>query len=114
MVAEIARWQLAVEGPTGTYDDAARRDDRPQLLERGDHPRPAGDRQPERRADQDRGAAGTPRDASACVARACRRDGSRWPRTKGRSGTVWYDDAGNLVKAIVLTRGETLAYELAA
>ena len=34
--------------------------------------------------------------------------------TKGRSGTVWYDDAGNLVKAIVLTRGETLAYELAA
>ena len=34
--------------------------------------------------------------------------------TKGRSGTVWYDDAGNLVKAIVLTRGETLDYELAA
>ncbi len=34
--------------------------------------------------------------------------------TKGRSGTVWYDDAGGLVKAIVLTRGETLAYELAA
>ena len=34
--------------------------------------------------------------------------------TKGRSGTVWYDDAGNLVKAIVLTRGETLNYELAA
>jgi Family of unknown function (DUF6134) len=33
---------------------------------------------------------------------------------KGRSGTVWYDDAANLVKAIVLTRGETLAYELAA
>jgi hypothetical protein len=34
--------------------------------------------------------------------------------TKGRSGTVWYDDAGGLVKATVLTRGETLAYELAA
>ena len=34
--------------------------------------------------------------------------------TKGRSGTVWYDDAGGLVKAIVLTRGETLAYALAA
>ena len=34
--------------------------------------------------------------------------------TKGRSGTVWYDDAGGLLKAIVLTRGETLAYELAA
>ena len=34
--------------------------------------------------------------------------------TKGRSGTVWYDDAGNLVKAIVLTRGETLNYQLAA
>ena len=32
--------------------------------------------------------------------------------TKGRSGTVWYDDAGNLVKAIVLTRGETLTYWL--
>ena len=34
--------------------------------------------------------------------------------TKGRSGTVWYDADGNLVKAIVLTRGETLNYELAA
>ena len=34
--------------------------------------------------------------------------------TKGRSGTVWYGDAGNLLKAIVLTRGETLSYELAA
>jgi hypothetical protein len=33
--------------------------------------------------------------------------------TKGRSGTVWYDEAGRLVKAKVLTRGETLAYELA-
>ena len=32
--------------------------------------------------------------------------------TKGRSGSVWYDDAGSLVKAIVTTRGETLAYEL--
>lgn len=34
--------------------------------------------------------------------------------TKGRSGTVWYDDAGNLVKAIVITRGETLTYQLVA
>jgi hypothetical protein len=34
--------------------------------------------------------------------------------TKGRSGTVWYDDAGNVVKAIVITRGETLSYELSA
>jgi hypothetical protein len=34
--------------------------------------------------------------------------------TKGRSGTVWYDADGNLIKAIVLTRGETLNYELAA
>jgi hypothetical protein len=33
--------------------------------------------------------------------------------TKGRSGTVCYDDGGNLVKAVVLTRGETLNYELA-
>jgi hypothetical protein len=32
--------------------------------------------------------------------------------TKGRSGTVWYDDAGNLVKAIVLTRGETVTHWL--
>ena len=32
--------------------------------------------------------------------------------TKGRSGSVWYDDAGRLVKAIVTTRGETLDYEL--
>ena len=32
--------------------------------------------------------------------------------TKGRSGSVWYDDAGSLVKAIVTTRGETLGYEL--
>jgi len=32
--------------------------------------------------------------------------------TKGRSGTVWYDDAGNLVKAIVLTRGETVTHRL--
>jgi Family of unknown function (DUF6134) len=32
--------------------------------------------------------------------------------TKGRSGSVWYDDAGSLVKAIVTTRGETLDYEL--
>lgn len=34
--------------------------------------------------------------------------------SKGRSGSVWYDAEGNLVKAIVLTRGETLQYELAA
>ena len=34
--------------------------------------------------------------------------------TKGRSGTVWYDQGGNLIKAVVLTRGETLNYELAA
>ncbi|MGE3294116.1 MAG: DUF6134 family protein [Geminicoccaceae bacterium] len=34
--------------------------------------------------------------------------------TRGRSGTVWYDLAGNLVRAIVVTRGETLTYELAA
>ena len=32
--------------------------------------------------------------------------------TKGRSGSVWYDDSGSLVKAVVTTRGETLAYEL--
>ena len=32
--------------------------------------------------------------------------------TRGRSGTVWYDSEGNLVRAIVLTRGETLTYEL--
>ena len=32
--------------------------------------------------------------------------------TKGRSGSVWYDDAGSLVKAVVTTRGETLGYEL--
>ena len=32
--------------------------------------------------------------------------------TKGRSGSVWYDDAGSLVKAIVTTRGETLEYQL--
>ena len=34
--------------------------------------------------------------------------------TRGRSGTVWYDDEGKLVRALVLTRGETLTYELAA
>lgn len=34
--------------------------------------------------------------------------------TRGRSGTVWYDPDGNLVRAIVLTRGETLTYELAS
>ena len=34
--------------------------------------------------------------------------------TKGRSGTVWYDSTNKLVKAIVVTRGETLGYELAA
>lgn len=33
--------------------------------------------------------------------------------TRGRSGTVWYDLAGNLVRAVVVTRGETLTYELA-
>ena len=32
--------------------------------------------------------------------------------TKGRSGSVWYDNAGNLMKAVVTTRGEILAYEL--
>jgi len=32
--------------------------------------------------------------------------------SKGRSGSVWYNDAGSLVKAIVTTRGETLDYEL--
>ena len=32
--------------------------------------------------------------------------------TKGRSGSVWYDDAGSLVKAVVTTRGETSGYEL--
>ena len=34
--------------------------------------------------------------------------------TKGRSGSVWYDPDGRLVKAVVVTRGEALAYELAA
>ena len=34
--------------------------------------------------------------------------------TKGRSGTVWYDSTARLVKAVVVTRGETLNYELAA
>ena len=34
--------------------------------------------------------------------------------TKGRSGTLWYDDAGSLVRAVVVTRGETLDYEFAA
>ena len=34
--------------------------------------------------------------------------------TKGRSGSVWYDDAGSIVKAVVITRGETLDYELTA
>jgi Domain of unknown function (DUF6134) len=34
--------------------------------------------------------------------------------TKGRSGTVWYDPDGRLVKAVVVTRGTTLGYELAA
>ena len=33
--------------------------------------------------------------------------------TKSRSGSVWSDDAGSLVKAVVTTRGETLHYELA-
>jgi Family of unknown function (DUF6134) len=33
--------------------------------------------------------------------------------TKGRSGRVWYDDAGSLVQAVVTTRGETLHYQLA-
>jgi hypothetical protein len=41
-------------------------------------------------------------------------DAQRFPMatTKGRSGTVWYDDDSSLVKAVVLTRGETLNYEL--
>jgi hypothetical protein len=34
--------------------------------------------------------------------------------TKGRSGTVWYDADGTLVKAVVYTRGERLDYQLAA
>ncbi len=34
--------------------------------------------------------------------------------SKGRSGSVWYDAEGNLIKAVVLTRGETLDYRLAA
>ena len=35
--------------------------------------------------------------------------GDQWPLAK-----LWYDLAGNLVRAIVVTRGETLTYELAA
>jgi hypothetical protein len=34
--------------------------------------------------------------------------------SRGRSGTAWYDEDGNLVKALVLTRGERLDYQLAA
>jgi hypothetical protein len=34
--------------------------------------------------------------------------------TKGRSGTIWYDAAGNLVQATVHTRGHRLDYRLAA
>lgn len=34
--------------------------------------------------------------------------------SKGRSGSVWYDAEGNLIKAVVLTRGETLDYQLAS
>lgn len=33
--------------------------------------------------------------------------------SKSRSGTIWYDDTGRLVKAVVITRGEQLDYELA-
>jgi hypothetical protein len=33
--------------------------------------------------------------------------------TKGRSGSVWYDDAGSVVQVVVTTRGETLHYQLA-
>ena len=31
-----------------------------------------------------------------------------------RSGTVWYSASGDLVRAVVLRRGETLTYELVA
>ena len=112
VVAESREGKLVVEGPTGTLRDHPRRHDRPQLLERGDHPRHAGDRQSDRRADQDRV---QPRRDETISARPDDLDAT-FPdgRTKGRSGTVWYDDAGGLVKAIVLTRGETLTYELAA
>jgi hypothetical protein len=33
--------------------------------------------------------------------------------SKGRGGTAWYDEAGGLVKAVVVTRGEMLEYRLA-
>jgi len=33
--------------------------------------------------------------------------------TKGRTGSVWYDGDGHWVKAQIITRGETLDYELA-
>lgn len=34
--------------------------------------------------------------------------------TRGRSGSVWYDGAGQLVQAVVHTRGQRLDYRLAA
>ena len=33
---------------------------------------------------------------------------SDMPGTKGRSGSMWFDDAGSVVQAVVTTRGETL------
>ena len=107
-MAEVRDGQLAVEGPTGNYTTplGAMTDLSfwNEAITRG---QPVIDSQNgelikievEARA---------PASASRCAARWWRRAASPWPRTKGRSGTVWYDDAGNLVKAIVLTRGETL------
>jgi hypothetical protein len=42
-------------------------------------------------------------------------DAMRYPITapKGRSGSVWYSPDGHWVKAQIVTRGETLDYELA-
>jgi Family of unknown function (DUF6134) len=43
-------------------------------------------------------------------------DVERFPMsgTRGRSGTLWFDAENNLVRAVVLTRGQTLTYEQAA
>lgn len=113
VVAETREGKLVVEGPTGTYETSlGSMTDLSFWNEAITHAPPLIDSQ----SGELIKIAVQPDATEAIMVRGQTVSARRFTMaaTKGRSGTVWYDDAGGLVKAIVLTRGETLAYELAA
>ena len=113
VVAEARNGRLAVTGPTGNYDTALGSMTDLSFWNRGiTRGQPVIDSQ-NGELIEIKVRAGTA-DQIEMQGRMVHAEQFAMAATKGRSGTLWYDAAGNLIKAVVLTRGETLNYELAA